>query len=145
MNSLTSSQMQARTYPSALLFGTLFAVAVLGHGSVYASDNEEGAFEANFPTASSESRGTSSEIAKLEQAFWFCDYVATIYGPANVDGVECASVTDELKRFKFEGDFEKMLAWWRVNKPAQHAALDRADMALAAGESVDTVEYPDSI
>ncbi len=94
MNSLTSSRVQALTYPSALLFGTLVAVSVLGHGSVHASDNKDATFEANFPIASSESRGTASDLVKLEQTLWVCDYVATIHGPDNVDGVKCASVTD---------------------------------------------------
>lgn len=85
------------------------------------------------------------DLTKLERAFWVCDYLATIHGVGKVDTVTCAAVTDDLKRIKFDGDFEKMLDWWRANKTAQHAALDRADMALAASASADTGEDPDSI
>lgn len=105
-------------------FSLLFVAAVLVTQPVYSASEHD--------------------LTKLERTFWRCDYLATIHGVEKVDVHTCIAVTDELKRVKFGDDLEKMLEWWRANKPAQHAALDRADMALAAGASAETVEDPDS-
>ena len=41
----------------------------------------------------------------------------------------CVANYEELKQTKFGGDFEKLLAWWRLNKIAQHQALESAGSA----------------
>lgn len=71
-------------------------------------------------------RGDSSH---LEKAFWVCDYAGT-HGMAGGDqAVACIAITDELKRTKFDGDFDRLVAWWRVNKVARHQELDRVKVA----------------
>jgi hypothetical protein len=40
--------------------------------------------------------------------------------------VLCATVTQDLKDIKFEGDFDRMVVWWRENKPAEFARLERS-------------------
>jgi hypothetical protein len=61
----------------------------------------------------------------LEKAFWVCDYAGTngVVGPDQA--AACIAITDELKRAKFEGDFDRLVEWWRLNKVTQHQALDR--------------------
>jgi hypothetical protein len=59
----------------------------------------------------------------VSNAFWECDYVATVHGIATTDGAACAAITNHLKERWFAGDFEALLQWWRVNKPREHARL----------------------
>ena len=61
------------------------------------------------------------EHAELEDIFWHCDYVATTQGMDATPVRECAAATRELRRLKFDGSFNRLLAWWRENKPAEHA------------------------
>lgn len=65
----------------------------------------------------------SHTVPELEQAFWVCDYGATT-GRIPDYGV-CAAVYAELKQRKFGGDFDRLLAWWRQRKPAEHERLAR--------------------
>lgn len=64
-------------------------------------------------------------VADLEQAFWECDYFATTRGIASTPASKCAVVTATLKKVKFKGDYEALLAWWRDNKVTEHARLRR--------------------
>lgn len=102
--------------PRASKLGRLFALAVvLSAGNVTAQD-------VDVPL--SRSPLAAASVAELEQAFWTCDYVATIRGPAGADTAICAAVYDALKERKFRGDFDLLLAWWEKNKLAQHAARE---------------------
>lgn len=74
----------------------------------------------------SEEEMVATKLTDLEKAFWICDYAQ-----ANgvIDAHEeafCSAVTVQLRRVKFEGDMEKLLAWWQENKVTQHQELDRA-------------------
>lgn len=60
---------------------------------------------------------------ELEQLFWMCDYAATAGTLQNNEIEMCGAVTEQLKLSKFDGDFEKLLAWWRVSKEAEHQVL----------------------
>jgi hypothetical protein len=62
--------------------------------------------------------------ADLENAFWVCDYTATTRGMDATPAGLCSAVYDEIKARKFDGDFERLLGWWRQNKPAEHARLE---------------------
>ena len=64
-------------------------------------------------------------LAQLEQAFWICDHAGTKGGIDGNTAMICVGVTDELQKRKFSGDFERMVTWWRQNKPTQHRALDK--------------------
>lgn len=63
---------------------------------------------------------------ELEKSFWFCDHAATRHGLHPSMAIACSMITEELKTTRFNGDFTAMLAWWRLNKTAQHQALDAA-------------------
>lgn len=62
-------------------------------------------------------------VPELEQAFWECDYFATTRGITATPASKCAVVTATLKKVKFQGDYDAMLAWWRDNKDPEHAKL----------------------
>jgi hypothetical protein len=58
----------------------------------------------------------------LVHAFWACDYIATTRGTAAAPS-ECAAAYEELKKTKFGGSFEELVAWWQVNKADAHARM----------------------
>ena len=60
------------------------------------------------------------ELAQLEELFWDCDYVATTRGIDSTPFRECAYVTRELRRLKFDNSFNRLVEWWRANKPEEH-------------------------
>lgn len=64
--------------------------------------------------------------AELETAFWDCDALATREVLSPSDGAQCAILSDELKQRRFDGDFARLLAWWRDNKAREHAAREEA-------------------
>jgi hypothetical protein len=68
---------------------------------------------------------SDGEIAALENAFWYCDYVATIHGVLAAPMAACQFATQELKARKFGGSFRALAAWWQENKAAEHARLGR--------------------
>ena len=72
---------------------------------------------------------TRDKKAVLEKAFWVCDYVGTNGMVGGDHAVVCIAITDELKRTKFDGDFDRLVAWWRLNKVAEHQELDRVKVA----------------
>lgn len=79
--------------------------------------------------AAGDSSSKESPFVKLEKTFWICDHAAT-KGMIDINqAAVCGSITDELRREKFDGDFEKLLAWWRLNKVAEHQKLDQAHIA----------------
>ncbi|HEU0201484.1 MAG TPA: hypothetical protein VFR86_13750 [Burkholderiaceae bacterium] len=66
------------------------------------------------------------KLADLEHAFWFCDYTATTERAAAANITTCAAVYDALKQRKFNGDIDKLFAWWQQNKAQQHHRLQRS-------------------
>ncbi len=60
-------------------------------------------------------------IAHIEKTYWDCDYAAnrTIVDPS--DAEFCGHAFERLKAEKFNGDFQKLLEWWKVNKAREHA------------------------
>ena len=99
---------------------TLVATALTGFGPAAQG-------EADAPLSSS----TPAPLAKLDRAFWLCDHAATTRGVDGDAAILCVAATEELKEKKFGGDFEQLLAWWRQNKPTEHAHLDRREESLA--------------
>lgn len=57
----------------------------------------------------------------LEARFWTCDVRSTQAMLPPGDGAQCVRWQDELKRRRFDGDFERLLVWWRAHKAEQHA------------------------
>ena len=70
--------------------------------------------------------------ADLEQAFWACDYIGTTRGLQAAPVAFCSEVTAALQEQKFDGDFGRLLEWWKQNKPAQHARLKPAEVATVS-------------
>ena len=65
-------------------------------------------------------------LAKLERAFWACDYIATTEGIQATPMAACRYATEELKQQKFAGSFPQFLEWWRANKAAEHRRMAHA-------------------
>ena len=82
--------------------------------------------EAAATLAATKAHGTVAKIAELEKGFWVCDYIGTTRGVEGSYGITCGANFEELKQTKFGGDFDALVQWWRVNKAAQHAALESA-------------------
>jgi hypothetical protein len=59
--------------------------------------------------------------ATIENAFWHCDVRATQVALEPAEGVLCERLADALKQRRFDGDFTRLLAWWREHKGAEHA------------------------
>jgi hypothetical protein len=99
---------------NSIAAGLAACALVLGAANAYC-DTGQGPFL--------EARIVALGAADLEKAFWICDHAATTDGVDATPVDICGAVYDELKARKFEGDFERLLAWWRQNKPAEHGRL----------------------
>ncbi len=62
-------------------------------------------------------------IEELERDYWICDHAASTAFLDAGTAAGCSLISETLKRRKFNDDFAAMLAWWRANKAARHAAL----------------------
>jgi len=100
-----------------LPFAVALTALAAGAGGVHAQQRQDASHE---PAAIA----TTLVAADLEKAFWICDYAATTGSIATPDAALCHAVYDRLKAEKFGGDFERLLAWWRANKVAEHRKLD---------------------
>jgi hypothetical protein len=109
---------RSRPTPASVAIGIGAALAVICFAA--AAQQRTGTAPRPAPAA------PSPTLAALENTFWRCDHAATKglldIGAASI----CSEVTETLRKQKFDGDFDALLAWWQVNKPAQHHALDAA-------------------
>ncbi len=80
------------------------------------------------PTTVADASSTeeAGDLAALESAFWYCDWVATTEGVHATPMAACHFATSELKARKFGGSSRALAAWWRENKAAEHGRLGRA-------------------
>ena len=114
--------------PVAMLVASLIAAAVFFQPPAHSA-------EATFASTSAEeaaiarSADSATKIAELEKEFWICDYIGTTRGVEGPHAVTCGANFEGLKQTKFGGEFEKLVTWWRLNKIAQHQALESADSA----------------
>ena len=117
--------------PAVLIVGSLlFAAAVFFQSPARSTPLDVGTpAEAAAALAATKGHGTATQIAALEKQFWVCDYIGSTRGIEGPHGVACGANYEELKQTKFGGDFEKLVAWWRLNKIAQHQALESAGSA----------------
>ncbi|MGE5095130.1 MAG: hypothetical protein ACM3SO_08320 [Betaproteobacteria bacterium] len=100
-----------------LLSAAAFMAAASVCGSGFAQGGAANSLPSNLEHAS---------LAQLESAFWLCDYVATNQGVTATPRAACRYVTEELKRQKFDGDFDRFIEWWRDNKAAEYARIEHA-------------------
>lgn len=68
-------------------------------------------------------RSASPDMAELESMFWQCDYAATQSALDVGSAQACVVIHDSLKQRRFNGDYTRMVAWWREHKSAAHLAL----------------------
>jgi hypothetical protein len=110
---------------------TLVAAVAAAVAAVGALTTNEVSLAQQLPPAaeSVEEALAKASLADLEKAFWACDYRATTHGVHATPVEICATATSELKRLKFGGSFDELLAWWRQNKIAQHQALEQSALA----------------
>jgi hypothetical protein len=69
------------------------------------------------------------DLNRIEDAFWVCDYLGTTRGTEAVDARRCIAVSDALRELRFGNDLDRLVAWWREHKPAQHARLAAVESA----------------
>lgn len=125
------SQSQPGSGPAAIIIGSLLVAAAVSFQSLaHSTPLDVGtASEATAALAATQGHGSAARIAELEKGFWVCDYLGTTRGVEGPHGVTCGANFEELKEAKFGGDFDALVQWWRVNKAAQHAALESAGSA----------------
>jgi hypothetical protein len=112
---------QLGSAPAAMIFASLLAAAVFFQPSAHAATPSA---DAKAEATVARSSDNASKIAELEKGFWICDYLGTTRGVEGSYGVTCGANFEELKQTKFGGDFDALVQWWRVNKAAQHKALE---------------------
>ena len=117
--------------PAAIIIGSLLVAAAVSFQSLaHSTPLDVGpAAEVAAAPAATQGHGSAAKIAELEKGFWICDYLGTTRGVEGPHGVTCGANFEELKEVKFGGDFDALVEWWRVNKIAQHKALDSAGSA----------------
>jgi hypothetical protein len=114
--------------PVAMIVASLFAAAVFFQPPAHSAGTTFAGLAAEEAAVVRSSDG-ATKIAELKKQFWVCDYIGTTRGIEGPHGVTCGANYEELKQTKFGGDFEKLVTWWRLNKIAQHQALDSAGSA----------------
>lgn len=75
------------------------------------------------------------KTVELEAVFWMCDYALSVGDLDVAQAEQCEAVKEQLKRDKFVGDSEKLLAWWRLNKDVAYRQL--AGVRSAASECLN--------
>ena len=112
--------------PAAIIIGSLLVAAAVSFQSLaHSTPLDVGTpAEAAAALAATQGHGSAVKIAELEKGFWICDYLSTTRGVEGPHGVACGANFEELKATKFGGDFDALVQWWRVNKAAQHKALE---------------------
>jgi hypothetical protein len=66
-------------------------------------------------------------VARLEEAFWRCDYSIARQTMNGEMGAVCSAVIEGVRSARFGGDMEKLLRWREQNQPAQHRRLRAAE------------------
>ena len=119
---------QLGSAPAAMILGSLLVAATVYFQSpAHSTPLDVGtAAEAAAALAATKGHASAAKIAELEKGFWVCDYLGTTRGIEGPHGATCVANYEELKQTKFGGDFDALVDWWRVNKAAQHAALESA-------------------
>jgi hypothetical protein len=119
MNMQSTKAMRLENSRRAIRYGLLLGTMVL-----YTSAGAEQSSMMSRPVPLPV--GTAA-AANLERVFWECDYVATTRGVHSTPIEICAAVFEEVKRTKFGGDSDALIAWWRQMKPAAHAQVATKD------------------
>ncbi|MCM2251258.1 MAG: hypothetical protein NDJ19_02745 [Ramlibacter sp.] len=65
---------------------------------------------------------------ELKSAFLVCDGAATRGQLDSVTVQQCSTIYEQLKAQVFDGDFERLLAWWRLRPAADARDGEPADL-----------------
>lgn len=114
---------------NAQCWNTLFAGVALGLMLGWPSVNT-GTERMSDLAPAAEAR---QHVEELERAFWRCDLAASTGSVDPIQAAVCSAVTEELRKRKFGGDFERMLQWWRESRLAQ---AQRLEVRSVEGEEV---------
>lgn len=107
--------------PARRLGAALALVALLASGGCAATESAR-----TSAGETAQATPDAGDIAALESAFWYCDWVATTEGVLATPVAACQFATSELKARKFGGSYRALAAWWQENKAAEHGRLGRA-------------------
>ncbi len=69
----------------------------------------------------------SQATSDLEKAYWACDHATTHQAFDRATAMTCSVIYEELKAKKFNGDFCRMLAWWRQQRDVRQQALNTSE------------------
>jgi hypothetical protein len=64
----------------------------------------------------------------LKRVFLACDKASSTARLALHDAVQCSMVYEELKARAFDGDYDKLLAWWRAHRSAPDSQTANSDI-----------------
>ena len=67
----------------------------------------------------------SMTTLELQSAYLACDSAATIRQLEVVEAARCSMVAERLKHSHFDGDFDRMLAWWRRERESSARLTQR--------------------
>jgi hypothetical protein len=54
---------------------------------------------------------------ELKRVYLACETAATAARMSGPDAMHCSMVAETLRQQVFDGDIEKLLAWWRTHRP----------------------------
>jgi hypothetical protein len=63
--------------------------------------------------------------ARAEVAFWDCDFQGSKMLLGAGEAALCSETYEQIKKNKFNGDFTKLMAWWKANKVQEHAKREK--------------------
>lgn len=121
---------QLGSAPAAMILGSLLVAAIYFQSPAHSTPLDVGtAAEAAAALAAIKAHDSAAKIAELENGFWICDHLSTTRGVEGTYAIGCGVNFEDLKETKFGGDFDALVQWWRVNKAAQHKALESVGSA----------------
>jgi hypothetical protein len=62
-------------------------------------------------------------VERLKAAYLACDHVSSQRPLMQDEAQLCVEIADALKMRHFDGDFNRLIAWWRAEKQQRAAAL----------------------
>jgi hypothetical protein len=68
--------------------------------------------------------------AELKRVYLACESAASISRLTMTDVMRCSKVAEELKQRVFDGDVDKLHAWWRANRPAVESGVPTMTTAV---------------
>ena len=75
--------------------------------------------------------------AQLERLFWDCDAYSMQHVLSSGEAALCSMAHEEFGRRRFDGDFGRLLDWWRARKADEHArrGLDTTESSIDPDEA----------